>query len=168
MISQNNDSFLLWRGDRYNETPVFSKSYHTNICWDAGGWSYDASVIQKKQITAFFRMMWDDIQIGDGRFHIIDENGDDITNRTTYIENKNHLVISAYYRNNGWIDFTYRDEKFYLLYQGVIVTQEEYSSGIDWSTASERSIYKNQNGNFFAGNLKNRNDIISILKRLGT
>ena len=176
MISQNNDSSLLWRGGSYNETPIFSKSYHTNICWDAGGWSYDASVIQNKQITAFFRMMWNDIQIGAGRFYIIDENGNDITNSTTYIDNKKHLVISAYYRNNGWIDFTYqdekrdekRDEKFYLLYQGVIVTQEEYSSGIDWSTASERSIYETQNGNFFAGNLKNRNDIISILERLRT
>lgn len=168
MISQNNDFSLFWVGDSYNPTPVFSKPYsHTNICWDAGGWSYDALVIQKKQITAFFGMMWDDIQPGDGRFCIIDECGNGITNSATYKENKNHLVISAYYRNNGWIDFKYRDRNLYLLYQGVIVTQEEYTTGIiDWSTASERSIYENQNDNYFSGNLKNKNDIISILNRL--
>ena len=168
MISQNNDFSLFWVGDSNNPTPVFSKPYsHTNICWDAGGWSYDDLVIQKKQITAFFQIMGEDIQIGEGRFYIIDENGNDITNSTTYIMNKKHLVISAYYRNNGWIDFKYRDRNLYLLYQGVIVTQEEYTTGIiDWSTASERSIYENQNDNYFAGNLKNKNDIISILNRL--
>ena len=168
MISQNNDFSLFWVGDSNNPTPVFSKPYsHTNICWDAGGWSYDDLVIQKKQITAFFQIMGEDIQIGEGRFYIIDENGNDITNSTTYIKNKKHLVISAYYRNNGWIDFKYRDRNLYLLYQGVIVTQEEYTTGIiDWSTASERSIYENQNDNYFAGNLKNKNDIISILNRL--
>lgn len=168
MISQNNDFSLFWVGDSNNPTPVFSKPYsHTNICWDAGGWSYDALVIQKKQITAFFQIMGEGIQPGDGRFYIIDECGNDITNSATYKENKNHLVISAYYRNNGWIDFKYRDRNLYLLYQGVIVTQEEYTTGIiDWSTASERSIYENQNDNYFAGNLKNKNDIISILNRL--
>ena len=168
MISQNNDFSLFWVGDSYNATPVFSKPYsHTNICWDAEGWSYDATVIQKKQITAFFGMMWDDIQIGEGRFYIIDENGNDITNSTIYIKNKNHLVISAYYRTNGWIDFTYRDRNFYLLYQGVIVTKNEYTSGIiDWSNAEARSIYENQNGNYFAGKLKTKDEIISILNRL--
>lgn len=168
MISQNNDFSLFWVGDSNNPTPVFSKPYsHTNICWDAGGWSYDALVIQKKQITAFFQIMGEDIQPGDGRFYIIDECGNDITNSATYKENKNHLVISAYYRNNGWIDFKYRDRNFYLLYQGIIVTQEESTTGIiDWSTASERSIYENQNDNHFAGNLKNKNDIISVINRL--
>lgn len=168
MISQNNDFSLFWVGDSNNPTPVFSKPYsHTNICWDAEGWSYDATVIQKKQIAAFFGMMWDDIQIGEGRFYIIDENGNDITNSTTYIKNKNHLVISAYYRTNGWIDFTYRDRNFYLLYQGVIVTKNEYISGIiDWSNAEARSIYENQNGNYFAGKLKTKDEIISILNRL--
>ena len=168
MISQNNDFSLFWVGDSNNPTPVFSKPYsHTNICWDAGGWSYDALVIQKKQITAFFQIMGEDIQPGDGRFYIIDECGNDITNSATYKENKNHLVISAYYRNNGWIDFKYRDRNLYLLYQGIIVTQEESTTGIiDWSTASERSIYENQNDNHFAGNLKNKNDIISVINRL--
>ena len=168
MISQNNDFSLFWVGDSNNPTPVFSKPYsHTNICWDAGGWSYDALVIQKKQITAFFQIMGEDIQPGDGRFYIIDECGNDITNSATYKENKNHLVISAYYRNNGWIDFKYRDRNLYLLYQGIIVTQEESTTGIiDWSTASERSIYENQNDKHFAGNLKNKNDIISVINRL--
>lgn len=168
MISTNNNFSLFWVGDANNATPVFSKPYsHQNICWDTGGWSYDTTVIQNKQITAFFRTMWGIIHLDKYRFYIIDDDGNDVTNSTTYMENKNHLVISAYYRQNGWIDFTYQDRNFYLLYQGIIVTMDEFSSGIiDWTTSTERSIYENQNGNCFAGNLKDKNEIISLLNRL--
>ena len=45
--------------------------------------------------------------------------------------------------------------------------KNEYISGIiDWSNAEARSIYENQNGNYFAGKLKTKDEIISILNRL--
>ena len=179
MISKHNDFSIFWVGDYYNLTPIFTKPYNRlNIYWDAGGWCNNESsadgtqIIQNKQITEFFRVMHKSVKLDEDFYTIIDSNGQDLKDGQNTVDlekedfNNKHLVVFAYYRL-GWIKFSYNHKNFYLISHGVIATESEYKTGnIDWESAKDRCIYENQNGDCFAGNLKNENALIDMLDNL--
>ncbi len=156
MLSSGKRNYgIEWKADIYHQCPIFHEYRKSGyIYWDAFGWkNNNENIIERKEINKFFKVMAKHgVKIDKDYYVLINEEGKDVnkdilfdssSNPSTY----NIIVIVSNWYSFGSIKFYYRNKCFYLLAQGMILTDWNEDPSPYWNEPSRsRWIYKNWGG----------------------
>ncbi len=165
MIKSNNGDFKIkWKGYQ----PYFQEGNKRKyILFDAGIWTYPSNenIKYNRQLTEFFDLMEKHgVTIDNDNRIFINDEGDTVSS-----SQKHMVIIIKIWKGHGYIKFSYRANEYFLGAEGVIFTKKEFDDDgntFNWNKAEERCIYITQQNNWWAGCLKDEDELINLLNNL--